>query len=224
MTRWVSGLSRLFADARYARKVLSTSDPTTAADSAAGYRIGDTWVNTATGNIWTAYDVTAGAAKWRHQPRVLGAGAATGMSVTGTLSETVLATVPVPAAALGVQGVLRATLLWGYTNSGNNKVLQLRLGASGNGIAGDIFGAATVTTTAALRQLVQVQNRNSQASQVTLSGIGTGGWGTTAAGIATATRDTSVATEVAITGALANSGETITLHSYLVELLRPDIT
>lgn len=153
--------------------------------------------------------------------RILGTSAATGMSVTGTLSETVLATVPVPAGCMGLNGILRVTSLWGVTNSANNKTLVWRLGAAGNGIAGDIFGSTTQTTVAAMRMQNQVQNRNSASSQVALSGIGTGGWGTTTAGIATATRDTSVALDLVFTGTLANTGETITLHQYLVELILP---
>lgn len=148
--------------------------------------------------------------------RVLG-GSAVPVSGAADTNENILATVVVPARAMGLNGILRITALWSYTNSGNNKILQIRLG----GIAGDIFGAATVTTTAALRQQVQVQNRNSAASQVVLSGIGTGGWGTTTAGVATATRDTAVAADLVFTGTKASAGETLTLESYLVELVIP---
>lgn len=156
----------------------------------------------------------------RYMP-FLAASAVTGMSVTGTTSETVLATISLPANIMGPNGILRVTSLWQVTNSANNKILTWRLGASGNGIAGDIFGQTTQTTVAAMRMQQQVQNRNSVSSQVALSGIGTGGWGTTTAGIATATRDTSVALDLVFTGTLANTGETITLHSYTVEVLRP---
>jgi hypothetical protein len=149
------------------------------------------------------------------------ASAVTGMAVTGTVAETVLATVPLPSNIIGPNGILRVTSLWGVTNSANNKTLTWRLGAAGNGIAGDIFGQTTQTAVAAMRMQQQFQNRNSTASQVILSGIGTGGWGTTTAGIATATRDTSVALDLVFTGTLANTGETITLHSYTVEVLRP---
>lgn len=199
----------------------SASDPSVSSDSTLGVRVGDTWVNTTTGNMFTCTSNAAGAAAWRFQPRILGASAATGMSVTGTTSETVLATVALAAGVIGANGILRVTSLWQVTNSVNNKILTWRLGVSGNGIAGDIFGQTTQTTVAAMRMQQQVQNRNSTASQVLLSGIGTGGWGTTTAGIATATRDTSVALDLVFTGTLANTGETITLHSYTVELLRP---
>jgi len=199
----------------------STSDPSVSSDSTIGARVGDTWINSTTGNMFVATSVAAGAATWRFIPRILGASAATGMAVTGTTSETVLATIPIAAGAIGANGILRVTSLWGVTNSANNKILTWRLGASGNGIAGDIFGQTTQTVVAAMRMQQQVQNRNSTASQVVLSGIGTGGWGTTTAGIATGTRDTSVALDLVFTGQLANTGETITLHSYTVELLRP---
>jgi hypothetical protein len=166
--------------------------------------------------------IASGRGPYEQTHRILGASAATGMSVTGTASETVLATVPIAAGAIGANGILRITSLWGVTNSANNKTVQVRLGASGNGIAGDIFGLAVLTTVAAIRMQNQIQNRNAANSQVTLSGTGTGGWGTTTGGISTATRDTSVATDLVFTGTLANTGETITLHSYLVELIRVD--
>ena len=153
--------------------------------------------------------------------RILGSSAATGMAVTGTVAETVLATVPVPAGCMGLNGILRVTSLWGVTSSANNKTLQWRLGVSGNGIAGSIWGSTVQTTVAAMRMQHQVQNRNSASAQVLLSGIGTGGWGTTAGSVATDTRDTSVALDLVFTGTLANTGETITLHQYLVELITP---
>ena len=199
----------------------SSSDPSVSSDSTIGAQVGDTWINTTTGNMFVATSVAAGAATWRFIPRILGASAATGMSVTGTTSETVLATVPLAAGVIGANGVLRVTSLWQVTNSANNKTLVWRIGASGNGIAGSIYGSTVQTTVASMRMQQQLQNRNSVSAQVLQSGIGTGGWGTTTAGISTDTRDTSVALDLVFTGTLTNTGETITLNSYTVELLRP---
>src|SRR5213079_2421852 len=42
-------------------------------------------------------------------------------SVTGTLTETVLATIAIPAGAMGVNGAIRVTALWSYTNSADTK-------------------------------------------------------------------------------------------------------
>lgn len=199
----------------------SASDPSVSSDSTIGVRVGDTWINTATQNMFTCTSNAAGAAAWRFQPRILGASAVTGMSITGTVAETVLATVPLAAGVIGANGILRVTSLWQVTNSVNNKILTWRIGASGNGIGGSIYGQTTQTTVASMRMQQQLQNRNSVSAQVLQSGIGTGGWGTTTAGISTDTRDTSVALDLVFTGTLANTGETITLQSYTVELLRP---
>ena len=42
----------------------ATSDPGATDDSAAGYAVGSTWINTATDKAWRCVDATAGAAVW----------------------------------------------------------------------------------------------------------------------------------------------------------------
>lgn len=152
------------------------------------------------------------------QVRILGA-SAVAVSCPADTSEDVLATIPMAAGIMGVNGVLRITSLWTVTNSANNKTLTVRCGASGSGLTGDIWGQTVQTTVAAMRMQNQIQNRNSAASQVLLSGVGTGGWGTTTAGVATSTRNTAVATDIVFTGQKASAGETLTLESYLIELI-----
>lgn len=219
MTRWVSGLSRLFADARYARKVLSTSDPTTAADSAAGYRIGDTWVNTATGNIWTAYDVTAGAAKWRHQPRILAQSAAAS-SHTGNTNETALATITIGANVLGANGRVELDAMFAGTSSANNKTARFRY----NGIGGTSYGTYAVTTLNAWRMSGVLANRNATNSQVgRAAGADNAGWSAVAGAAAATAADTTAATSLVISGQLASGGETITLEWYRALLTLPDV-
>lgn len=146
--------------------------------------------------------------------RTLGNGAVA-VSLTGTTTETVLATVSVPAAFLGPNGLLLGTALWSFTNSANMKTLRVRLG----GIGGTVIDSATPTTQTSQRRGFEVNNRNSQTSQVTCGTGSTGGWGPANAPVTPAI-DTSAAVDVVFTGQLANAGETITLESYFLEAIK----
>lgn len=145
------------------------------------------------------------------------AASAVAASHTGNTSETALATITVPAGAMGPNGLLRVTTQWSYTNSANNKTLRVRFGgASGTGYLGN-----NVTTTNAFRDQRLIANRNAANAQVGQStGVLTsGGWGTSTSTPVTSSVDTSAAADLVISGQLANAGETVTLESYLVELL-----
>lgn len=136
--------------------------------------------------------------------------------LTGSTSETALATVAIPAGAMGPNGVLRVTTLWSLTNSANNKTPRVRLG----GISGTAFRGQNLTTVASGRDQIEIHNRNAQNSQVSNpAGGGFGGAGTSSSVITTATVDTSIAQDLVISGQLANSGETLTLEAYTVEVL-----
>lgn len=134
-------------------------------------------------------------------------------SVTGTLTETQLASIVVPAGSMGVSGQLRVTTEWSYTNSANNKTLNVKWG----GIGGTNFLGAIFTTTAGARFQQTIANKGSAASQK--------GWASSAAfgsfpsAFVTSAIDTSAATTLVISAQLANTGETITLEGYTVELI-----
>ena len=143
------------------------------------------------------------------------AASAVAASITGTTSETVLATVSIPAGAIGPNGILRVTSQWSYTNSANNKILRLRLG----GLSGSTFFDVTQTTTAVYVDLGRlIHNVNSNAAQKS-RGASVTGAGSTGTAHITRTVDTTVALDLVFTGQLANTGETVTLESYVVELL-----
>lgn len=152
--------------------------------------------------------VTAG------KPSAVRAQSAVAVPHTGTTNETTLATIAIPAGAMGVSGALRVITVWSYTNSANNKTFRARLG-------GSTFATAVVTTTASSSSLWEVWNRNAANSQVS-NGSGAGA-GLGASGNATVTLavDTSVAQNLTITAQLASAGETITLEAYTVEILNP---
>ncbi len=144
--------------------------------------------------------------------RVLARGGA-GWSVTGALTETTLASVTVPAGAMGPNGVLRVTSLWKYTNSANAKTMKVQL-ASVN------FVNVSPTTNNSLQVITTIWNRNAQNSQVGpgSSAGADGSMGTETINPITGAVDTSAAQTLSFKATLANTGETITLESYLVEL------
>lgn len=145
--------------------------------------------------------------------RVLAA-SAVGSSVTGSTSKTALATINVPAGAMGANGRLRVTTHISMTASSNIKTLLVELG--GTAFYSRTEAGATVAT---YRDQREIANRNSQSSQVSWRATSIGGFGGGTAATTTAAINTASAQQLIISGQLANAGETITLESYLVELL-----
>lgn len=145
-------------------------------------------------------------------PRVVGQ-SAVAASVTGTTNETTLATILIPAGALGVNGSLRITTLWSYTNSANNKTIQVKFG-------GTAFFSAINTTTASYNDQTIIRNRSVSTQVAHLANAGNR-LGSSGSAPTTGAIDTAVAQTVTITGTLASAGETITLEGYTVEILNP---
>jgi hypothetical protein len=140
---------------------------------------------------------------------------AVSVSHTGDTSETTLATITVPANAMGPNGVLRITTQWSYTNSANNKTMFVKFG----GAAGTAYLQCTATTTASHRDVRQIANVNATNSQKGNASAATaGGHGITTGAVVTSARDTTAAQDITIRGQLGNSGETVTLEAYTVEL------
>lgn len=135
-------------------------------------------------------------------------------SVTGTLSKTDLATITIPAGLMGESGKLRIEAQWSFTNSANGKVLGVEFG-------GQKFAETTRTTEGMFEGTARIRNRSAtqQRGPGATAGIAFTGAGGTGA-ISTFTVDTTVAQNITITGTLTNTGETITLESYSVELLK----
>lgn len=143
-----------------------------------------------------------------------GAGAlaqsAVAVPLTGTLTETTLATITIPANTLGANGQLELEALFSYTNSANSKTLRAKFG-------GTQYLNLTLTTTAASQSLVRIANRNAANSQVG-NIVGSNGFGNSSGTLVTSAIDTAADVNLTITGQLANTGETITLESYIVRV------
>lgn len=132
------------------------------------------------------------------------------VSHTGDTSETNLAVVTIPAFAMGKNGRLRVTATWSYPNSANNKITRFRWG-------GSQAYASTLTTSTHQRAQIEIANRNDLAAQVSMLPGGLYGFGLSSSAVSTYTKDTTANVNLNISGALANSGETIVLESYIVE-------
>jgi hypothetical protein len=195
--------------------VRSTSDPANTNDANNGALVGQRWVNTATLNEFTCMSNGAGAAVWRHTPRVW---QGNNLSVPADTTEDVLATVSLAAGVMGVNGALECYSLWSYTNSVNNKTMRARLG----GIGGTQVFAVLHTTTTMFADLRVVANQGAANVQAFYD-RGSNSVGSTTGTNNSATIDTSALTTLVFTGQKASSGETLTLAHYKVTLTRPDI-
>lgn len=136
---------------------------------------------------------------------------------TGTTAETVLATVLIPGGAMGPIGRLRVISLWSYTNSANSKTMRIRLG----GIAGLQVAAQVSTTTATVQTWQLIRNVNAENVQKMFNASSPVPFQTAAtAALVTGAVNTAVDQNLVFTATLANTGETITLEDYMVELIR----
>jgi hypothetical protein len=190
-------------------------DPAVTDDLTKGVQVGDAWFNTATGNIFDAIAVTAGAAVWRHRPRHWQSGAAA--AVTGTTAETALATITVPANALGANGALHIQTVRSFNNDASGKTSRVRYSS----ISGTEYRLTADANTAGISDYLMISNANATNAQV-------GGPPSTGAGLGVGTHttsavDTTAATTLVITGQLTDGADNITLRHYKVTLTRPDI-
>jgi hypothetical protein len=131
-----------------------------------------------------------------------------GVPLTGTLVETTLATITIPAGAMGANGWFTVESAWSMTNSVNNKVMKVALAAVA-------IHTETSTTQLSWRNNTKTTNRNSAASQICSSNI-SAGYGITANPLTSHTVNTAVAQDITLTGTLANIADTITLEDYTV--------
>lgn len=137
---------------------------------------------------------------------------AVAVSAPADATEDTLATITIPANALGANGAIRFRAMLSYTNSVNNKTIRVKFG-------GTQIYATVQTASVALELNGFVANRNATNSQ-TSNVIDTkqAAAGSFMAGPAPAAIDTTAATTLTITGQKATAGETLTLESYVCDL------
>lgn len=138
-----------------------------------------------------------------------------GVSGAADTNENTLATITLPAGALGANGYLEIEAKWTYTNSANNKTLRVKFGAT-------TLYSLTATTTAAAHSYVRIGNANAANAQVSTnwSYVGANTLVALAGAANTATIDTSAAVPILITGQKASGAEALTLDFYTVKVVR----
>lgn len=128
--------------------------------------------------------------------------------LTGTAAETTLASYTLKGGTMGNNGAIRVSTAASITNSSNTKTLKVKLSTLASGVS--------YTTSVAGYEQRYFRNRGAQNSQLTQSSTS---MGATGAAVLTGAIDTSTDQLITITGQLANTGETITLEGYTIELL-----
>lgn len=196
-------------------------DPAVTNDVTKGVQVGDTWFNTATGNVWMARSVAAGAAVWGFVPRTLGQ-AVGPADHTGNTTHTKVASVLVPAGAMGTNGQLDIEANWSNNNNGNNKTRSVYLSAT-DAIAGTAFSSTNVTTTVFTWFMHRIRNMNAANAQQGSHASGSAGGPGSFSGVVTSAIDTAAAAYVVFSLQLADAGDSVGLDYYRVTLTRPDI-
>lgn len=141
---------------------------------------------------------------------------AVAVAAPADLVENALATITVPAGAIGPNGQIRIRALISYTNNANSKTLRIRLG----GIAGTVLATeAGVTTQLSSEFIGAIANRNAANSQIGRVDAFRGTGAATVYPIVTSAVDTAVSTTIVITGEKTVATDAITLESVLVEVI-----
>lgn len=136
------------------------------------------------------------------------------VSAGANTNENVLATITIPANAMGPNGSVRIWTSWTYTNGADDKTPRIRFG----GASGTVYFSTTATTTATVSTVTTISNRGAANSQVGNLNAASPFQASTGA-LITSSVDTAADTTVVITGQKENSANTLTLESYLVELI-----
>lgn len=130
----------------------------------------------------------------------------------GDALENVLATVTIP--PLAANDSIRVSAFFTFTNSANNKTCSIKW-------AGNTLWTRTRSTTALEAPLFTVRNRNSVSSQVSLGpNVGSDQTSSSVVAVSTFAINTGVPTTLTFTGQKDVAGETLTLESVIVEVLK----
>jgi len=136
-------------------------------------------------------------------------------SVGQATTESTLATLNIPAGALGANDGLQLDLIWSCTNTAAAKRIRARFG-------GTVLFNVDLTTHLVFRQSVKLRNRNSQASQISQGNSTTNFGPIGSVGAQTFTVDFAAAQALTITGQFPVTGasaNTLTLEEATITAL-----
>ncbi|RKE73644.1 hypothetical protein DFP91_1538 [Pseudorhodoplanes sinuspersici] len=137
---------------------------------------------------------------------------------TGTTSETVLITVPIPAGALGPNGGIRIMGMFANNNSAGSKTHRIRWGAAGAGASGVVMTQVSNTTSLSFKAMADVFNKNAVNVQDVSINQTTGGWGPGAGAFGSGTVNTNLASEIVFTVQLSDGADNASVRAYRVEV------
>jgi hypothetical protein len=139
------------------------------------------------------------------------------VALTGSLSETSLGQLRIPAGTMGPNGVIQLSALFSCTSNANIKSMLVRFTGTSGSVSGGVIGQTMTATTTQSNQFIWlIRNNNVQNSQI----IHPSGSGLTTGVVANpnvASVDTTVDAYCNINGFIAVGTDTLTLlHAYLV--------
>lgn len=137
-------------------------------------------------------------------------------ALTGSVAETVLATLNIPGKLLGANGEIELEYDATETNNANAKTINVRLG----GLTGTTLLTHNTNTVNGRSGRVTIGLRNSHASQRARGYVATDAAALTSVAGSTGTVDTSTDQAIVITGTLGNAGDTLTLEKFKIRLYR----
>jgi hypothetical protein len=136
-----------------------------------------------------------------------------GTALTGTTALTAMASIPIAAGLLGLNGALEAEVKFSHNSSAGNKTVSCSIGATG-------FGGVTSTTSLSTGARWNIQNRNSAAVQIGSNGT-THGLAANAGAWLTGTENTAVAKNFVVNAQLGSGADSVTIEAIRLILVRP---
>lgn len=148
------------------------------------------------------------------------ASSVTQVSSTGTTGEITLATITVP--VLGAGQSTRLTAMFSFVGTAGTRTPRIYYGAAASGTGGTKYSETTIGATNLQDKLqYNIWNRTTS-SQFGGTGLSAAtGFGPATTAMVTSSVTTTVATELTITGQLANGTDTFNLEGYVLEVLSP---
>lgn len=128
-------------------------------------------------------------------------------------NENTLATITIPANAMGANGAVRIYTLWTVNNNANAKTARIKFG-------GTTYESLTLANNTNFADLVIVGNRGVTNSQVGFPSNHTNPFGLINSAAASSAVDTTAAVTILLTAQKATGSDTMTLEGYIVELIR----
>ncbi len=158
-------------------------------------------------------------AEWNEDHVLVGvpyvfAHSAVAVSVSAVTTEEVLATITIPAGAMGANGYVDIYTSFSANNNANQKQMRIRVGGTG----GNNYLNSNLASLVNNSRFTRVMNINSVSSQKALTQDGNAnGFGSAGGAAATSTVTTSSAWDLVISGQkVASAADTLTLDSYTV--------